>query len=200
MAPSAPTRGCGLGRYVDNKNRTCPCGRISNFGTAFGFPEPAGQKPPIPSRFFRIEGGVENPRRIWMRKYCLPSERFCRTSGSKSQGRNLSVEISGSVHMDPVFFAPKTHTIGAWPRDERALQKTRKRAGPDAPSEGVFGAALYCRVSTASQSHRSQLKALREFCAQKGWDVLVEVRGVASGASVRPARDALIRAARQKED
>ncbi len=63
----------------------------------------------------------------------------------------------------------------------------------------VFGAALYVRVSTPKQSHRSQLKALREFCERKGWDVLVEVKDVASGAKVRPQRDALIEAARRKE-
>jgi len=80
----------------------------------------------------------------------------------------------------------------------------RPRKTPEKPptikprKKGVFGAALYMRVSTPNQSHRSQLRALREFCKQKGWDVLVEVKDVASGATVRPRRDALIEAARRK--
>lgn len=87
------------------------------------------------------------------------------------------------------------------------MAKARKRAAKPASKQldigprrnGVFGAAIYCRVSTPSQSHDSQLLALREYCARREWDVLVEICDVASGASVRPAREQLIAAARRRQ-
>jgi DNA invertase Pin-like site-specific DNA recombinase len=87
------------------------------------------------------------------------------------------------------------------------MPKARKRVAKPAArhlvinprQKGVFGAAVYARVSTAGQTHRSQLKALREYCERRGWDILIEVCDVASGASVRPAREQLIAAARRRE-
>lgn len=40
---------------------------------------------------------------------------------------------------------------------------------------------------------------MREYCARRGWSVVSETLDVASGAKHRPARDALIAAARRRE-
>jgi DNA invertase Pin-like site-specific DNA recombinase len=65
--------------------------------------------------------------------------------------------------------------------------------------KGVFGAAIYARVSTGEQTHDSQLGPLRDYCERRGWHVVAEVIDVASGASQRPRRDQLIDAARRKD-
>lgn len=59
---------------------------------------------------------------------------------------------------------------------------------------------LYARVSTHDQQTLPmQLGAMREFAARRGWEVAVEVQDVGSGASTRPRRDELLRAARRRE-
>jgi DNA invertase Pin-like site-specific DNA recombinase len=60
--------------------------------------------------------------------------------------------------------------------------------------------ALYARQSTAEQqSIPSQLEALREYAARRGWDVVQEVADVRSGAKQRPKREALMEAARARQ-
>jgi DNA invertase Pin-like site-specific DNA recombinase len=86
---------------------------------------------------------------------------------------------------------PKTQRRTTKPASKQLVIGPRRK--------GVFGAAIYCRVSTATQTHRSQLKVLREYCERRGWDVLVVVCDTASGASMRLAREQLISAARRRD-
>jgi putative DNA-invertase from lambdoid prophage Rac len=61
-------------------------------------------------------------------------------------------------------------------------------------------AAFYARVSTAGQqSVPAQFEALREYAANRGWEVVQEVAEVGSGAKARPKREALLQAARRHE-
>lgn len=60
-------------------------------------------------------------------------------------------------------------------------------------------AAVYARVSTHDQQTLPlQLHALRDYVQRRGWELVSEVQDVASGASTRPLRDALLKAARQR--
>ena len=60
--------------------------------------------------------------------------------------------------------------------------------------------ALYARVSTSGQqSVPAQLEALREYAAQRGWDIVQEVAEVGSGAKARPQRETLLKAAMRRE-
>jgi DNA invertase Pin-like site-specific DNA recombinase len=60
--------------------------------------------------------------------------------------------------------------------------------------------ALYARVSTHDQQTLPmQLSALRAYARRPGWKVALEVEEVGSGASQRPQRDELLRAARRRE-
>jgi putative DNA-invertase from lambdoid prophage Rac len=57
--------------------------------------------------------------------------------------------------------------------------------------------ALYARVSTHDQQTLPmQLSALRDYAQRRGWTVALRVEEVGSGASQRPQRDELLRAAR----
>ena len=62
-------------------------------------------------------------------------------------------------------------------------------------------AAIYARVSTSEQSADMQLRELREFCAQRGWDLAGEFVDLGeSGASTKRAQlDALIGACRNRK-
>lgn len=61
-------------------------------------------------------------------------------------------------------------------------------------------AGIYARVSTHDQQTlRLQTKQMREYVKKRGWTVAVEVKDVASGASQRAAREALMCAARRRE-
>lgn len=65
---------------------------------------------------------------------------------------------------------------------------------------GSFRAAIYARVSTAEQqSIPEQVRALEQFAQRRGWSVVTIVREVASGASIRIKRDALVDSARRRE-
>jgi putative DNA-invertase from lambdoid prophage Rac len=44
-----------------------------------------------------------------------------------------------------------------------------------------------------------QLRAMRGYVRRRGWTVAIEVRDVASGASIRPPREKLIQSARRRE-
>jgi putative DNA-invertase from lambdoid prophage Rac len=85
-----------------------------------------------------------------------------------------------------------------------------KRASKNAKSHNVFGHArkhpkmfrvgLYARVSTNDQQTLPmQIRALREYVAQRGWMIVLQVREVGSGAVRRQAREQLIEAARRRE-
>ena len=85
-----------------------------------------------------------------------------------------------------------------------------KQAFPKEKSGNVFGqarktakmfrAGLYARVSTNDQQTLPmQIRALREYVAQRGWMIVLQVREVGSGAVRRQAREQLIEAARRRE-
>jgi DNA invertase Pin-like site-specific DNA recombinase len=61
-------------------------------------------------------------------------------------------------------------------------------------------AGLYARVSTHDQQTLPlQLAAMREYVAKRGWKTVLEVKDVGSGASLRPKREELLKAARRRE-
>ena len=64
----------------------------------------------------------------------------------------------------------------------------------------MFRAGLYARVSTNDQQTLpTQLRALRDYAARRGWMVAMQVREVNSGAVKRKARERLIEAARRRD-
>jgi len=64
----------------------------------------------------------------------------------------------------------------------------------------MFRVGLYARVSTNDQQTLPmQIRALREYVAQRGWMIVLQVREVGSGAVRRQAREQLIEAARRRE-
>jgi len=85
-----------------------------------------------------------------------------------------------------------------------------KRASQRTGSRQVFGqpshrrkhpvrAGLYARVSTYDQQTLSlQRRAMRDYARRRGWSIIVEVKEVGSGASVRERRE-LIDAARRRD-
>jgi DNA invertase Pin-like site-specific DNA recombinase len=86
----------------------------------------------------------------------------------------------------------------------------KKRASQKLKSSRVFGqrpkrskmfrAGLYARVSTSDQQTLSlQTRAMREYAAQRGWTIALQVREVGSGAAQRKAREKLLEAARRRE-
>ncbi len=59
---------------------------------------------------------------------------------------------------------------------------------------------LYARVSTADQQTLPmQLEAMRRYVEHRGWKVTVEIEDIGSGASERPKRELLLKAARRRE-
>jgi len=44
-----------------------------------------------------------------------------------------------------------------------------------------------------------QLRAMREYAKRRDWSIVVEIRDIASGTSVRPRREELIQSARRRE-
>jgi putative DNA-invertase from lambdoid prophage Rac len=61
-------------------------------------------------------------------------------------------------------------------------------------------AGLYARVSTHDQQTLPlQLAAMRSYVGKQGWKTALEIQDVGSGASLRPKRDELIKAARRRE-
>lgn len=60
--------------------------------------------------------------------------------------------------------------------------------------------ALYARVSTHDQQTLpGQLSAMRAYAKRKGWQVILKTEEIGSGATFRPRREELLRAARRKE-
>jgi len=61
-------------------------------------------------------------------------------------------------------------------------------------------AGLYARVSTHDQQTPPlQVAAMRDYVAKRGWNAVLEVQDVGSGASLRPKREELFKAARRRE-
>jgi DNA invertase Pin-like site-specific DNA recombinase len=59
--------------------------------------------------------------------------------------------------------------------------------------------ALYARVSTKDQNTLPlQMKAMKSLARQREWKVVMEIKEVASGASDRPDRNAILKAARAR--
>jgi DNA invertase Pin-like site-specific DNA recombinase len=85
-----------------------------------------------------------------------------------------------------------------------------KRASQKAESGRVFGqrpkqpkmfrVGLYARVSTHDQQTLPlQMRAMREYAAQRGWTITMQIREVGSGAAQRELRARLLDAARRRE-
>jgi putative DNA-invertase from lambdoid prophage Rac len=61
-------------------------------------------------------------------------------------------------------------------------------------------AGLYARVSTHDQQTLPlQLVAMRNYVTKQGWKTALEIQDVGSGASLRPQREELLKAARRRE-
>lgn len=73
--------------------------------------------------------------------------------------------------------------------------------------QGVFGqggpalrVGLYARVSTHDQQTLPmQLSAMRDYARKREWAVVLEIKDVGSGATLRQKREALLSAARRRE-
>jgi DNA invertase Pin-like site-specific DNA recombinase len=64
----------------------------------------------------------------------------------------------------------------------------------------MFRAGLYSRVSTHDQQTLPlQNRALREYAAQRGWTIAMQVKEVGSGAAQRQLREKLLQAARRRD-
>lgn len=59
--------------------------------------------------------------------------------------------------------------------------------------------AIYCRVSTGSQTVEQQVTACRRYCEAQGWTVAMVVEEVRSTRKTRPAKERLLQALRQRE-
>ena len=59
---------------------------------------------------------------------------------------------------------------------------------------------LYARISTHDQQTLPmQLSAMTDYVFRRHWEIVLEVTDVASGATSRPRRDELLKAARRRE-
>lgn len=59
---------------------------------------------------------------------------------------------------------------------------------------------LYARISTHDQQTLSlQISAMTEYAERRKWEIVLEITDVASGATLRPQRDELLKAARRRE-
>jgi putative DNA-invertase from lambdoid prophage Rac len=88
------------------------------------------------------------------------------------------------------------------------MSKTpRKPSISRPPRKRVFGqgekkprAGLYARVSTHDQhTLPMQLAAMRDHARKRGWDIVVEIKDVGSGATVRQKREELLTAAKRRD-
>lgn len=68
------------------------------------------------------------------------------------------------------------------------------------PKIEIERVALYARVSTSDQkTNAAQLETLRDYAAKRGWEVVLEVAEVGSGAKIRKKREGLLAALRRRE-
>ncbi len=71
---------------------------------------------------------------------------------------------------------------------------------PSRRAKTPFRVGLYARVSTQDQQTIPlQTRAMREYAAQRGWTIALQVREVGSGAVQRQSREKLLEAARRRE-
>lgn len=78
---------------------------------------------------------------------------------------------------------------------------------PNANFDRVFGqeskhmrVGLYARISTHDQQTLPmQISAMTDYVSRRGWETVLEVTDVASGATTRPRRAELMKAARRRE-
>jgi putative DNA-invertase from lambdoid prophage Rac len=64
----------------------------------------------------------------------------------------------------------------------------------------TFQVGLYARVSKHDQQTLPmQMRAMREYAANRGWTITMQVKEVGSGAAQRELRDQLLEAARRRE-
>lgn len=69
-----------------------------------------------------------------------------------------------------------------------------------ARGQHIVRVGLYARVSTQEQQTLPlQLRALRIYVKQRGWNITQQIQDVRSGASDRPQRELLMQAARRRE-
>ena len=60
--------------------------------------------------------------------------------------------------------------------------------------------ALYARISTSDQNSLGmQIKSLRQYAKQRGWQIVHEAQEVGSGSKVRTGREELLNLARRRE-
>ncbi|MEL6943772.1 MAG: recombinase family protein, partial [Bacteroidota bacterium] len=61
-------------------------------------------------------------------------------------------------------------------------------------------AALYARISTYDQQTLSmQMKVMREFVANRGWSIAVEMEETSSGVKKREKKQTILQAAKRRE-
>ena len=86
---------------------------------------------------------------------------------------------------------------------KRAFGKPKSRrvlGHPGKPAKTALRAGLYARVSTNDQQTLPmQNRALRDYAARRGWNIVMQVKEVGSGAAQRQMREQLIQAARRRE-
>src|SRR5665213_2464304 len=78
--------------------------------------------------------------------------------------------------------------------------KTKQVFGHVRKAAKMLRAGLYARVSTLDQQTLPmQMRAMRDYAANRGWTVAMQVKEVGSGAKEREQRQQLINAARWRE-
>ncbi len=78
--------------------------------------------------------------------------------------------------------------------------KARRVFGQRRKHPKMFRVGLYARVSTLDQhTIPLQIRALREYADRRGWNIVMQVREVGSGAAQRQAREKLLETARRRE-
>jgi DNA invertase Pin-like site-specific DNA recombinase len=78
--------------------------------------------------------------------------------------------------------------------------KARRVFGQQRKHPKMFRVGLYARVSTLDQhTIPLQIRALREYADRRGWNIVMQVREVGSGAAQRQAREKLLETARRRE-
>jgi len=80
------------------------------------------------------------------------------------------------------------------------IVKSKGGFGQRQESAEMFRVGLYARVSTHDQQTLSlQTRSMREYAANRGWTIAVQIKEVGSGAAERELREKLMAAARRRE-
>lgn len=81
-----------------------------------------------------------------------------------------------------------------------ARTKSKKVFGQRRKHTKMFRVGLYARVSTHDQQTLPlQIRTMRDYAAQRGWTIALQVKEVGSGAAQREQREKLLDAARRRE-